>query len=167
MSETIPEFVLIWCYSPKTRDTSETLMILKDRPDWMAGRFNLPGGKIENGETPEEAARRELKEETGYDCLEDPVVMGKMVDGPFKVWILKAVIDGSPSDEPKPRDGETEIPVWMPWCEADNDKRLLPNLRVIVPLMRSGVKDFTISDSCKSVGNDYHSLTLTVRNEIH
>jgi len=31
------------------------------------GHWGLPGGKAEDGETPEEAARRETKEETGYE----------------------------------------------------------------------------------------------------
>lgn len=32
---------------------------------WMPGRWNLPGGKIEPGESPIEAAMRETREEAG------------------------------------------------------------------------------------------------------
>ncbi|MDD9268189.1 NUDIX hydrolase [Paenibacillus sp. GCM10023248] len=31
--------------------------------------WNFPGGSIEDGETPEEACIREVKEETGYDVI--------------------------------------------------------------------------------------------------
>lgn len=40
--------------------------------------IQVPAGSIESGENPEEAALRELKEETGYDCFQivDPRPLG-------------------------------------------------------------------------------------------
>jgi 8-oxo-dGTP diphosphatase len=46
----------------------------------FAGRWSLPGGKREGEETPREAARRELKEETGIEAdVEGVVDMVKIV----------------------------------------------------------------------------------------
>lgn len=53
----------------------------KSRPAWQAGKTNALGGKIHPGETPPEAARREVREEAGVDVdpweeflvWEDPV----------------------------------------------------------------------------------------------
>ena len=39
-------------------------LVRRDRPP-MAGLWSFPGGRLEPGETPAEAARRELAEETG------------------------------------------------------------------------------------------------------
>ena len=54
--DSIPEVHVFW---------PEVLLIEKKHPAWQAGRFNLPGGKIEDEETIHEAASRELLEETG------------------------------------------------------------------------------------------------------
>lgn len=43
------------------------LLIRKNRPKWMEGLLNGIGGHIEEGETPEEAMKRECFEECGLE----------------------------------------------------------------------------------------------------
>lgn len=44
------------------------LILKRDHTSHGEGRWCLPGGKVDYGDTVEEAARRELAEETGLDC---------------------------------------------------------------------------------------------------
>lgn len=53
-------------------DLKRFVVIKKNRPDWMAGKYNFVGGKIEEKpeisglwETPRQAISREFEEETG------------------------------------------------------------------------------------------------------
>ncbi len=54
-----------------TRDDNKILLVRRKR-EWHAAAHNkweMPGGKIDFGETPEEATIREIKEESGYHAL--------------------------------------------------------------------------------------------------
>lgn len=49
--------------------TCRVALVKKDRPEWMAGRWNGIGGKVEAGELPYDAMVREFREETGVTSL--------------------------------------------------------------------------------------------------
>ncbi|NUS44841.1 MAG: NUDIX domain-containing protein, partial [Mycobacteriaceae bacterium] len=46
-------------------EAGRLLVAQRRTPPELAGQWELPGGKVEFGETPQEALRRELAEELG------------------------------------------------------------------------------------------------------
>src|SRR4051812_14470708 len=64
----VQEYVCGFLFS---QDRARVLLIRKRRPAWQAGKLNGLGGKIEPGETPHQAMRREFREEAGADLAEE------------------------------------------------------------------------------------------------
>jgi 8-oxo-dGTP pyrophosphatase MutT (NUDIX family) len=161
------EYVVVYV-SASPMDMGQTLpfnavlLVEKDRPSWQKGRYNLPGGKIEPGESPEETALRELREETGIEATQ-PKVMGRIV-GSWGVVYCVHVICGDPTIQTM--EGETERFFWEQWDGyLADDPLLMPNLKVIIPLMREGVFGWVISDEGPSGVTKSHTFSITVFRE--
>lgn len=73
--------------------------------DFLQGKLEFPGGKIEPHETPEKAALRELKEETGVEIAASDLSLFDIITHHYEnksvklhVFILETKLEGFGSD---------------------------------------------------------------------
>lgn len=57
----------------------DRVLFLKRSGEWRTGKFCLPTGHVEGGETIRQAAQRELKEETGLDVAVDDLLFAHVI----------------------------------------------------------------------------------------
>ncbi|MEU3829430.1 (deoxy)nucleoside triphosphate pyrophosphohydrolase [Streptomyces sp. NPDC029080] len=83
-------------------DGGRLLAARRSAPADLAGRWELPGGKVEAGERPEDALVRELREELGVDAEPVGRVPGRWpLRAPYvlQVWTAR-LRPGSPAPRP-------------------------------------------------------------------
>ncbi|GAA3181625.1 MULTISPECIES: (deoxy)nucleoside triphosphate pyrophosphohydrolase [Streptomyces] len=96
-------------------DRGRLLAARRSAPPALAGRWELPGGKVEDGESPEQALVRELREELGVEVEPLEPIAGEWPLRPgfvLRVWVAKLV-----SGEPWPLQDHDELR----WLEPDEE----------------------------------------------
>ncbi len=106
------EVVTIIC---KDIHTDEYLFIIQPRPTIGIRVISFPAGLIDNGESPEEAALRELKEETGYDgtiidtTASYPTSVGLSTESSY---VVICEVDSTKQGKQKLEDAEDIATMW-------------------------------------------------------
>jgi 8-oxo-dGTP diphosphatase len=104
-------------------------------PSAAAGRWELPGGKVEPGESPEQALVREIDEELG--C---PIEVGQWLPGAVDIegrFVLTVAI-AAIADPVEPRPHEHDLVRWLGPDELDEvdwldpDRPFLADLRDVL-----------------------------------
>jgi 8-oxo-dGTP diphosphatase len=133
-----------------TSDRRRVVLMRKTRPAWQAGRVNALGGKVLPGETPAEAARREVREEAGVDVAawEEFLVW---VDPVYRMHALRA-FDAKAEHAHTAEDQEVFLAEV-----ADLPPELIDNLRWLIPLALD--RDVAIPIHVRSSNPDGSGLT--------
>jgi 8-oxo-dGTP diphosphatase len=107
-------------------DGGRLLAARRNAPAELAGRWELPGGKVEDGETPDAALVRELREELGVESETGTRVPGEWPLKPpytLHVWTAR-LLPGSPA--PKALQDHDELrwlgpeEIWsVDWLDQD------------------------------------------------
>ncbi|MDF3298089.1 (deoxy)nucleoside triphosphate pyrophosphohydrolase [Streptomyces tropicalis] len=123
-------------------DGGRLLAARRSAPEELAGRWELPGGKVEPGEAPEAALVRELREELGVETEAVARVPGSWPLRPpyeLHVWtarLLPGSADPAPLQDHDALRWLAPADVWeVPWLDQD-----VPAVRAALSLLGDGFR---------------------------
>ena len=93
------------------------------------GYYDIPGGKIEDGETPEEASIREFKEETGITIKKQHYIGHNTIEYPDRIFEFKIYLVDDYSGDPL--EFEENYSMWINVDDLYKEERLFPSIEVI------------------------------------
>ena len=103
------------------------------------GYYDIPGGKIEEGETPKQTAIREMQEETGIE-IQNLKYKGIMtIEYPDRMFIFDTFI--SKEYEGEPQEFEENTSEWIDIDELLKKEKILSNIILLDKFLIKGLID--------------------------
>ncbi len=91
--------------------------------------YDIPGGKIEEGENPEQTAIREMKEETGIKVRNLKYKGNMIVEYPNRIFDFDVFITNE--SEGKPQEYEENTSEWIGIRELLQKEKILSNIIIL------------------------------------
>ena len=93
------------------------------------GYYDIPGGKIEEGENPEQTAIREMKEETGLKVGNLKYKGNMIIEYPNRIFDFDVFITNE--SEGKPQEYEENTSEWIGIRELLQKEKILSNIIIL------------------------------------
>ncbi len=103
------------------------------------GYYDIPGGKIEEGETPEQTAIREMKEETGLKVGDLKYKGNMIIEYPNRIFDFNIFIANE--SEGEPQEFEENTSEWIEINELLQKEKILSNIMILDRFFIKGLID--------------------------
>ena len=94
-----------------------------------SGYYDIPGGKIEDGETAYETSIREFKEETGITITRQHCIGHNTIEYPERIFEFDVFVVDEYSGEPL--EFEENKSMWFNIADLYKERKLFPSIEVI------------------------------------
>lgn len=112
----------------------QTFVCLRAKDKHQGGKWEFPGGKVESGESPEQALFRELKEEIAIVITHtDPLITIAHDYGDKQVKLIVFIVDGF---EGEPVGNEGQVGKWIALGDLEPEDFPAANVEIIDALKR-------------------------------
>ena len=95
----------------------------------LKGYYDIPGGKIEENETPEETSIREFREETGISITKQHYLGKALIEFPDIIFDLNIFIVDEYNGEPL--EFEENVSMWIDINDLYNETKKIPDIEII------------------------------------
>lgn len=123
------------CYVIKDNN----VLVTKYKQGNKEGYYDIPGGKIEEGESPNQTAIREMKEETGLDVKNLKYKGNMIIEYPNRIFDFDVFL--ATKSEGEPQEFEENTSEWIEIQELLKKEKILSNIIVLERFFIKGLID--------------------------
>ena len=135
-------------------DKNKVIAIRYSTNDEIKDYYDIPGGKIEDGETNEEASIRECKEETGIEIISQKLIGNLIIEYPNRIFDFDIFI--AESYKGCPKSFKENNSMWINIYELLSQNKIFPTIEFLKPKYKNYFKfgNFKI----KFIVDDNHNI---------